>query len=160
MKASAGQLGTAWRRAIHALLVGQLLPMLLLMPSQAGAVLFHSHCKESHHVHVLHDVEFAKWADAHAGQHQRAAENEDECCATGHPAKVPSGAVLHRPPTLACRSRSIETALPGPAAVMVLPAIAGSSDPACPAPPVVPRDRYTPRRCLDDLLSGSHALLI
>jgi hypothetical protein len=148
------------RRVAHALLFGQILPTLLLTPSQAEAVLLHSHCDKWQHVHALNGIETTAWTDVYGSQHQRAGEEADECCETGDPTEVPSGIVLHRPPILVCRLRLTETAPLDPAAVAVLPAIAATSDPAHHAPTAAPRVRCAPRRCLDELLSGSHALLI
>lgn len=152
--------GSLQQRVMHTLLLGQILPALLLTPSQADGVLLHSHCDEAHHLHVLNNIELTAWSDVHAGQHHCASGETDTCCETSAPGETPDGVVLQRPPILACRVRSIETAPPQPAVNAVLPGIAAACAPALQDPADALLDRTTPRSCLDALLSSSHALLI
>jgi hypothetical protein len=151
---------TVGKRVLRALLLGQLLPVLLLTPGQAGAALLHSHCELSHHVHVLHGVEFVKWGNGHAAEHHCATEESDICCEASVPGDGPDGVVLQRPPMLVCRARSIETTLPQPTVDVAPPNGAATCFAALHDAADACKDRCAPRRCLDALLSSSHALLI
>ncbi len=137
-----------------------LLPTLLLTPGPAETLLLHSHCDESHHLHVLNGIEITAWTNVHAGEHHCAGEESDACCEASAPSEGPGGIILQRPPMLACRARSIETDASQTALNAVLPDFVGAYVPALRDPTEAPRDRCTPYRCVDALLLSSHALLI
>lgn len=151
---------TIARRVFRALLLAQLLPTLLLTPSGAGAVLLHSHSDEAHHVHFLTDVELHRWTDSHAAAHDCATAETDGGCAASESPPAPDGVILQRPPMLVCRVRSADAAAVQPILHCSVSAVTAASTPAIMNAPEVPRDEGPPPRCLDTLLSGSHALLI
>lgn len=151
---------TITARTLRGLLLGQVLPTLLLTPSQAGAVLLHSHCEESYHVHPLNGVEFTKWTDGDGAEHHCATEESDTCCETTDSPSAPDGVVLHRPPMLVCRVRSVDDTAIQPTLDVSLPQTTADRVPALAETAEAFRDVGPPHRCLDALLSSSHALLI
>jgi hypothetical protein len=147
-------------QAVRWLSLALVLPMSLLAPGHAEAVVLHSHCSESLHLHTLRSIETVAWLDAHAGEHHCAGMETDACCESGAPGDGRDGIVLRSVPMLACRAGSIETAPPQPAVDIVLPAFATACVRSLRDPMEAPEYPRRPRRCIDALLLSSHALLI